>query len=726
MAFEKEFAAAVLQRARDFKKTSQGFQLSGLRNADLFEDTHLVQDMRPEPRRRAPQKSSVSMLGNLMADAQKGHENFISPGQLEENRRKKEEYERSRQHARHTPGLPSLQDLQRLQNAIRDGKAFMGDSYRPDYRNTHSDPFTATHTRRSRHPYPDTPPPHIPTAHHLEMFLPSKSKRTSCQVSLCTHEHYAIDWESSDPDNEKGSWIARLRHYWDDSSSQEDHKKCQRTNDISRCKILVERIIASFMRKQAEDKHNLSDRNERIGLKTRSPPSFEKVLREVRIMYSHLFRGRYEDVVEKKEEALRKEQDRATHLDNLAEETHKQAQRERRRKGVSKEPNVGDRKADVLSISKPTKKRNRAEDDEDYLAHQEVPQKKRKTSTPLGNHFEPTNMEERKQRAAALAKKLTAESATKAQGLSEPREKAESSWQLKTMPGDLEEDLDEETPVTIKETVSEAPGPKTEPKNIHVSAPVIEDSDEETDYVLPYISTKLPETQIHGEFEKEAEAIVEDVVHHQEELAKQREEQIATTGEKVAVFGMSEDGEMSDTNLTESHDETISSVAQSGVENTASPASSCTSSSASKRRYSLTTEDEEDDDSRSSSTSPRPLKKLKTKTVIFSPDTISPAVRKRSMSPPYIRDTNEETAGQNDGVTSDEGNEKVKTVNFSPDTISPVVRKRSMSPPYVRNEEADDMKEAGESDDSSDGMFSGFEDVGSPDPWADLFEEYKA
>ncbi|KAF2854396.1 hypothetical protein T440DRAFT_505369 [Plenodomus tracheiphilus IPT5] len=760
------------------EKVDRKFHLTGMRNVDILLDVEEVNYLQPEPHRQAPQRNSAAILGNLLADAQMGHDDFESPKQMEEKRRKKEEYERSLAQSRRYPVLPSLKDLQRLTNALQDGSAFKGDSYRPTYRNTLDDTASAQQTLRQRNNYTHVPPPHTSSVYHIPLFA-LKSNRTSCQVSLCPHEHYTIDWDISDPDNKNSSWIASLRHYWDHATSRDDHKKCPRPNEQPRCKILAERIVATFM---VNEQRKLSDSERRRGETTRRPPSSERVYREVRIMYSHLFRGNTEDIIEKKEEAARKNQDPATQRDKLAEQTQQQAQRERQRKELAKGLNIDDLEANEQPVTTSSKKRALSEDQDGArpLA-QEMPNKKQKVSAPAEDRLKATTIEERKERAAQMAVKLTKAHATKIPSVAE-KPKAVSSKQINVAPvadsyGDApaasqvsaskpqdvkkrneltsaerkllkgsqqaeieesmtqvpemvktpaenpqarvnnedeqilaklaekerqnilitmsvkkviapktlilqeiekevecawenfdtalkekstvteieptvievkEDSIDsnssdyslENTMVSMFDRVSQLPYPPPPPSpekqkfsnkrdsrraslvkssedlatrtvdgKTQMSAAVIEDSDEETDYVLPKVETRLPESEVHGEFETESVAIVEGVVQQQEELAEQREEMIESGAGAVVLETIEAVGTL-DTSMTESHDETQSSIDQSGAENTSSPPSSPPPLPFQKRKRSS-----------ADSSSSRSLKKLKTK---------------RSMTPPYV------------------------------------------------------------------------------------------
>ncbi|CBY01178.1 hypothetical protein LEMA_P023080.1 [Plenodomus lingam JN3] len=385
-----------------------------------------VEHLRPEPRRRAPPKSSASILGHLIAHAKRGHDDFISPELMEDNRRKNEEYERSHKRPRVPPSLPSLQTLQRMRNTLRDSVASKGDSYRPDYRKTPDDPHHAQKTQRQKSSYTETPPRHTPAAYLANLFASDRSTRVNCQVSLCEHEYYAIDWESSDSDNRKGSWIAHFRHYWDYPSSRDDHKKCQPPNIQSRCNVLAERIIAKSMEK--EDRKSLG-RDKRNGAVTR--PSFERVHREVRIMYSHLFRGNAEDVIEKKEEAARKKHDLFSQREILAEKTQRQAHAERQRKELAKGLAIED------SVKEPSNKRTRMDDGDTARYPKEAPKKKQKISVPE-DRFKPTTKEEREKRVIQMKKSIQAQHTLRIANIRE-KKKAVSSKLVPVDPGSNED-----------------------------------------------------------------------------------------------------------------------------------------------------------------------------------------------------------------------------------------------------------------------------------------------
>ena len=103
--------------------------------------------------KKNPAKTTFS---NVMGEAQKGYKDHISMEKKREEKEKIEEYERtharpepSQQPAEHT--LPSLIDLQRVNQALLDGTAFRGDSYRPSNTHRPTSPYRLERPHLSTH-----------------------------------------------------------------------------------------------------------------------------------------------------------------------------------------------------------------------------------------------------------------------------------------------------------------------------------------------------------------------------------------------------------------------------------------------------------------------------------------------------------------------------------------------------------------------------------------------
>ncbi|RMZ73214.1 heterokaryon incompatibility [Pyrenophora seminiperda CCB06] len=105
--------------------------LTGIRNVgECVDNDDLEVQSKPQPK----PKQTLS-FGAIMADAQKGAQNTVTPKQKEP----KTEHERAR--TAHQYGLPSITDLQRFTRALQDGSAFRGDTYRPNSNYGHRSPW---------------------------------------------------------------------------------------------------------------------------------------------------------------------------------------------------------------------------------------------------------------------------------------------------------------------------------------------------------------------------------------------------------------------------------------------------------------------------------------------------------------------------------------------------------------------------------------------------------
>ena len=357
------------------------FYLQGLRNVgEIVED---IEEKRPISSRQDPRVSGKSMLQGLLNDARMGHKDFIPPEKLKRSHRENAHYECSPVQSAKPPALPSLQALQYLTTALQDRTIFKG----VPTNNAHRAP----QTHRPEKNDVDSPTMHVASAYHVESTASFKNIRTYCQVSLCPHEHFCIDWYVSDPGNEKGSWIASIRHYWDHTSSREDHRTCKAPDSRARCNLLAQRIIEQFVK---TEQGKLTNKDKRNGAAARRPPAFATVEREVRLMYSHTFRGNTDKIVEEKEAIARKNQDRTASRRRLAENLQLQALQERQGRKKSGQDLDSDASKNNQPVEVHSKKRTRLDDDEVYSSPNVAPKKKQKSSTLATVRVQPMTMDE--------------------------------------------------------------------------------------------------------------------------------------------------------------------------------------------------------------------------------------------------------------------------------------------------------------------------------------------
>lgn len=576
---------AALRRKN--KGSCGAFYISGLQNlADLVSDSTRDDDVPPTPR-PVPSKSE---FGSLMGQAKKGGEDYVSLEKRKVEEQKKEEYRRSHAQPTTTPtnllhGLPSLQTLQHLTNAIQAGTAFQGDFYRPNYASPPQKSRRKQDEYRPSSPYLDPGSTRITDARHITFSSKGANPyKNCCQVSICDHEYFCIEWDSSDPDNGNNSWKARLKYYWDYASAQEDHKSCQQPDRLARCTVIAERIIQKFV--DMED-GKLSRRDIHNGLQASRPPPLNRVEREVRTMFSHIFRSETEKIFEKKE-ALRVHLDVAQRRKEFVEKTQQRAQKEREYKVLAKGPDIDDLEDVVTPIIKMKQPKKIAQ-----TPRRNPGKQKEKVLTPLVDRFryttskdsqaqiaepsrndrpipistipknlkktlvQPKLLPKPRVRLMTIKERFMLASIRKAAGDTDIYVQPETSNQHKS-PGkctpsfdpfkanrgrkadqcqvSLSPDVSKKRKVSAVEDSMLNKQPVTKKgRTEHKSAATIEDSDAEANYKLPKVSSKLPEEAVREGWQVEGTALVEEAVHQQEELQEKRETAIEL-GEEVVVY----------------------------------------------------------------------------------------------------------------------------------------------------------------------------------------------
>ncbi|KAJ4367062.1 1,2-dihydroxy-3-keto-5-methylthiopentene dioxygenase [Neocucurbitaria cava] len=375
-----------------------------------------------------PKKLTKSSFGDLLAEAKIGGKNIVSPEKKKEDQLKKEEYERthgspspvrlSTQEARWSPealttGLPNLQTLQHIGNALKDGTAFRkGVAYRPES-------------------------PLLPKSPHFQdHFYPVKPPRqyVNSQVSFCKHQDLRIDWDPLDPENRDGSWKPSVKDYFHSASDHDDHKTCPSPNRQQRVKVLAERIIQKFVDIE-NGKLTKQDRRH----------------------------GKYEKIIEKKEAArLAMEASDSTKTTTDV----KAPQQEQNKKRPSEQANDVD---DAELVGKRRKlQKSDVKSGEEFVQAMLQRQKdqKRKLIAPPENRFKPTTMHQRDERKAAMAEKVkrdrAASQSTKEERKTIVPKKMKPSQKTQKVKK-IEPDSDGDTEKPLKKVVSKkSVGPKDE------------------------------------------------------------------------------------------------------------------------------------------------------------------------------------------------------------------------------------------------------------------------
>ncbi|CAO2649509.1 Nn.00g068940.m01.CDS01 [Neocucurbitaria sp. VM-36] len=413
---------------RDLKDVDEGLALD-------------IEDEAPPPLIEKPKKS---LLGSLLAEAKTGGKDFGSSELKNGGQQKKEEDERThgppnqllpskgetRQSTERvlSTGLPSLETLHQLGNALNNGTAYKkGSAYRPES-------------------------PYHPKSPHLQdHFYPVKTPQryqNSSQVSFCKHQDLRIEWDPLDPDNKLGSWKLSMKDYSRSPSEHDDHKSCQPPDRRQRVKTLAERIIQKFV-----DMENgkLTPQDRRNGIEPRVPPPNNRVEREIHNMISQMSRGKNERLIEKRE-AARVTMDACDGKKELDAKAPHPEQHKRRASEKAKLPG-----ANCLEDGDPGVKSRRLKKSEikgadifvQSMLQRQVNQKRKPMAAPE-RRYKPSTMHERDEQKAVIAEQVRRDRAALSSHLLEEKRKEMSApkqaeplqktQETKTIESDSEED----------------------------------------------------------------------------------------------------------------------------------------------------------------------------------------------------------------------------------------------------------------------------------------------
>ncbi|CAA9958073.1 hypothetical protein PTMSG1_01646 [Pyrenophora teres f. maculata] len=399
--------------------------------------------------------------------------------------------------------LPSITDLQRFTQALQDGTAFHVDTYRPNYNNHSVSPYRPERPHLSRN---IVRPSNV--AELGAIFAPKKvhlERQNRSSVSFCDHQEFYITWQPDDPHNHHGSYKPHMQRF-EDRSPWVQHQNCPPPDILACIKKLAKRIIRKF-----EDMENgrLSYLDIKDGKSPRRAPTIQRVEREVQNMYSQMFRGKYDAIVEKKE-AIRAKIDAGTRRKEQAEQIRLQAQLDRQRRGIAKGLDVDDLEDDTLVAKQKTKKtpKQTAEDRVQRSLLRKGLTVKTKACSEPGDRYKITKKTKVALNTPSLSNGKAAKELTKeVSKLSSQTSKSSASngKKLKDFP--------------TNEDAATASSTKK-----HKSAAIIEDSDEEADYPLPEAPlppSTLPEevvsAPVREEWFTEAEELVEELHQYEEE-----------------------------------------------------------------------------------------------------------------------------------------------------------------------------------------------------------------
>ncbi|KAF1839071.1 hypothetical protein BDW02DRAFT_585435 [Decorospora gaudefroyi] len=475
--------------------------------------------------------AGLKNVGELAEDLKAGDEEAPAPkkpitssfGNLREGQETKAEYERAHarpptQRSQLPGGLPSILDLERVTRALQDGTAFRGDSYRPDnsYRPNNVYRLQSTYRPDSPHLSRNTTRP--ANAYQLgNIFSPKKpSHHTNySSVSFCDHKEFYIDWDANDPDNTKGSWKPSMTTF-EDRSPLEQHQHCKAPDVVAKVKKLADRIVQKFTNME---NGRISARDRRHGLEPHRPPPVQRVEREVQSMYSQMYRGKYDKIVEKKE-ALRVKVNAIERRKEEADMLQQRAQGDRQRGEVAKGLGVDDlEKGDEPVKAKKNRKTPKV------LAEEKVARNRaRKGLTPVVNRivepadrFRLTTADERETDPVPVS---VHQSTTTTTTTNPSTNQIAKRTQLppttkKSHPHPPHATIPTSTPKKRKATTTTQP-PKKKPRKEYKSEPMIHNGDEEADYALPAVSASSGLGDVRLGWQAELEELVEGVVHQQQ------------------------------------------------------------------------------------------------------------------------------------------------------------------------------------------------------------------
>ena len=494
-------------------------------------------------------------FGDIIAAARKGGEDTVPPRQKKPRAEKKLDNERT-----HTlppiQELPSITDLQRFSRALQEGTAFRSDTYRPNYNSHPASPYQPER-------------PHLPraalrptnAAQLGSIFVAKKAplrRENHSSVSFCDHQEFYIAWETNDPGNHNGSYKPHMERF-EDRSPWEQHKNCLPPELPSCFKKLAKKIIGKF---EHMENGRLSYFDIKEGKSPCRAPPLQRIEREVRNMYSQMFRGKYDDIVEKKE-SLRINLDAKSRRKEEIEQIKMQAQFERQRNGIAKGQDVDDLEDDVPVVKQQTKKM--AKQIAEEKAQKDAAVTPKTSAEPAGRF----KIKKKDKIAFTTTSPSTGKKITKlvSQTPTTPNPNAKKH---------------KEPPTGDDATATTTATKKRKPAR---STAIIENSDKEADYSLPEappvptnLSEEVVSAPIRSEWTVAAEELVKEIHYYEEER-------------KIAV---------------EKHTEPITAPA-SATSNLLA-----TSTSEKRKRNAIHKEDEDDNiASPTAESSSRPIKKAK-------------------------------------------------------------------------------------------------------------------
>jgi hypothetical protein len=362
------------------------FHLSDHKNvADLVDDSDL--ETEKPPVRKTPTKS---LFGSLLGEARRGGQDTVTPEKMKENQERKAIYEQAMarpaiSQPKLPTGLPSLNELARVTQALQDGTAFHGDSYRPDYRPNNDRPASTYRPESPRLSHSTPRPTNSNQLGGIFSVKKSSNHKNFSSVSFCDHQEFTIDWHPKDPMNDQGSWQAKMVKF-DDRSPWEQHVHCKEADVRAKVQQLAEKIIGKY---EDMENGNLSKRAQSQGERPgRSPPK-ARVEREVQNMYPRLHRK----IIEKKE-ALRVKLDAADCRKEEAEKLQKRAQEDVQRGEKAKGLDIDDLEDDDEPIITKKTKRSAKQIAEQKVARNRQ-RKEARGTTELLDRFRPSTADER-------------------------------------------------------------------------------------------------------------------------------------------------------------------------------------------------------------------------------------------------------------------------------------------------------------------------------------------
>jgi hypothetical protein len=377
---------------RDMQKRAKGsgapMHYTGMKNCGELVDSSDSEQETKSTVLKEPTKPSLT-IGKLLEEASKGAPDLVTPGNNEAKLKKKDAYERAHAYPAAVPaGLPTLQDLLQVSNALRDGTAFRGDSYRPD------NSYRPNNVYRREKPHPSCIATHAADASHIFFEKKPEVHDNYSVVAFCDHQGFYIDWHPSDPENRKGTWQASMQRI-KNSGPWGQHEFCQPPSNVrENISIVARRIIRKFTDLEGA---KFTGRHRRDGLEPRRPPPFSRVEREVQNMWNQMHRGRHNGIVEKKE-ALRTKLDAADGRQKMTVLQQRQAQLDGHRDQKAKGIDIDNEVVGGRRIKKAPKQIA-----EDKVAQarlrKEAGAKSKRLAEPE-HRFRPTTMDERDARQA--------------------------------------------------------------------------------------------------------------------------------------------------------------------------------------------------------------------------------------------------------------------------------------------------------------------------------------